>query len=120
MASILLNKPISLQTILPGNIYAIKEIRPRYAYNNGVRTDTLEGFTYVVVNMTSLDQISILVKQTSPVITPEDLAARQSKNEKVLVEFTNGIIRQYLRRSEGGGSPEDSISADGIRILPNK
>ena len=42
MASILLNKPIPLQTVLPGNNYALKaEPRPRYAYVNGSRTDTL-------------------------------------------------------------------------------
>lgn len=119
MSSILLNKPIPLQTVLPGNNYALKDApRPRYAYSNGTRTDTLEGFTYTVVNMQSLDQVSILVRQTTPVISAEDFAAKTAKNEHLMVSFENAILRQYLRRGEGIASPEDSISADGIRIVP--
>lgn len=121
MSSILLNKPIPLQTVLPGNNYALKDApRPRYAYSNGTRTDTLEGYTYTVVNMTTLDQVSILVRQTTPVISAEDFAAKTAKNEHVMVSFENAVLRQYLRRGEGLSSPEDSISADGIKIIPVK
>lgn len=121
MSSILLNKPIPLQTVLPGNNYALKDApRPRYAYVNGTRTDTLEGFTYTVVNMQSLDQVSILVRHTTPVISAEDYAAKAAKNEHILVTFDNPILRQYLRRGEGVASPEDSISADGIKVIPAK
>ena len=119
MASVLLNKPIPLQTVLPGNNYALKVApRPRYAYANGTRTDTLEGFTYTVVNMTTLDQVSILVRQTTPVISAEDFAAKVSKQEHVMVSFENPVLRQYMRRDPAG--VEDSISAAGVRIIPNK
>lgn len=121
MSSILLNKPIPLQTVLQGNNYALKDApRPRYAYSNGSRTDTLEGYVYTVVNMMSLDQVSILVRQATPVISAEDFASKTAKNEHVLVAFDNPVLRQYLRRGEGAASPEDSISADGIKIIPAK
>ena len=121
MSSILLNRPVPLKSVLPGDSYALKESpRPRYAYSNGTRTDSLEGYVYTVVNMQSLDQVSILVRQTSPVMSAEDFAAKTAKNEHLMVCFENAILRQYLRRGEGIASPEDSISADGIRIVPTK
>ena len=76
MASLLLNRPIPLKLILSGDSYAVKEIRPRYSYVNGNRTDTLEGFVYNVVNMQTLDMISVLVKQDTPVVTQEEILAR--------------------------------------------
>ena len=115
MASLLLNRPIPLKLILSGDSYAVKEIRPRYSYVNGNRTDTLEGFVYNVVNMQTLDMISVLVKQDTPVVTQEEILARQSKNEKVMVSFENAVIRQYMRRD--AGTVEDSISADGVRVI---
>lgn len=118
MSSLLLNREIPLKTILPGDNYALKEIRPRYAYEGGSRTDRLEGFTYVVVNMASLDQVSVLVRQDKPIVTPEELSAKASKNEHIMVAFDGAVIRQYMRRDPVG--VEDSISAAGVRIIPNK
>ena len=121
MSSILLNRPVPLKSVLPGDSYALKESpRPRYAYSNGTRTDSLEGYVYTVVNMTTLDQVSVLVRQTTPVILQEDFEAAQSKNQRVMLTFDNAIIRQYMRRGEGIASPEDSISADGVRVVQNK
>lgn len=118
MASLLLNREIPLKTILPGDSYALKDIRPRYAYESGSRTDRLEGYIYVAINMTSLDQVSVLVRHDKPVVAPEELAAKATKNEHIMVSFDNAIIRPYLRRDIT--SLEDSISAAGIRILQNK
>lgn len=118
MSSLLLNRDIPLKLILPGDTYALKEVRARFAYVNGSRTDNLDGYVYVVVNMQTLDQISVLVKQDKPLVTQEEVTAKASKNERIMISFENAIIRQYMRRDSG--TAEDSISADGVRIVPNK
>ena len=117
MASILLGKEIDLKAILSGDVYAVKDIRARFSYKDGVRQDdVVEGYVYTVLNLFSLDVINVLVRQDKPLLSSEELKAKQEKGEYVKVMFDKPVLKQY-RRDTG---VEDSISAAGVKLVAGK
>lgn len=120
MPSILLRrkKELPLISFIPEPVYCVNNIRPRYAYKGGKPTDIIEGYTYTVTNTGTYDQISIVVKQSAPIISEEELAECQERNENTFVEFINARFRPYY--SDRTHSIEDSIKADDVEIVLDK
>ena len=90
----------------------------RHEYQDGEKTDKIAGIVYTVTGAKSYDQFDILVKETQPIITSEQLEELKEKDEKLLVTFDNAIVKPYY--NERMKSIQDSIKADSIHIVPKK
>lgn len=111
-------KNIPLETVCSGNQFVLKSVAPRYRFEDGKRTDKVDGYTYRLVSTETFDTFSVTVSQSSPVISEEALRASNEAGQHVFVELEDATITPYF--SERTHSVEDSIKAVGIRRVGAK
>lgn len=114
MSSVLRNKIIPLSVVEPEVVYILLDVAPVFGYDsNGVKTDVITGYQYVVVNSGSFNQYKVRVLNNSPLMTREQLVAIREKGGKIYVEFENSTVRMYW--NSRGNDYSDSFKADGIQ-----
>lgn len=114
MSSVLRNKIIPLSVVEPEVVYILLDVAPVLGYDsNGVKTDVITGYQYVVVNTNSFNQYKVRVLNNSPLMTREQLVAIREKGGKIYVEFENLTVRMYW--NSRGNDYADSFKADGIQ-----
>ena len=119
MSSILLNKNIYLESVVPEPVNILKSVNVRYQYENGKRTDTIAGHVYEVVNSKTLDTFNVLVEGSKkPIVTNDEIFAKNDEDMHIFVEVENARLRLYY--STVTNKIEDSIKADGVHIVETK
>lgn len=114
MSSVLRNKIIPLSVVEPEVVYILLDVAPVFGYDsNGVKTDVITGYQYVVVNTSSFNQYKVRVLNNSPLMTREQLVAIREKGGKIYVEFENLTVRMYWNSHSNDFA--DSFKADGIQ-----
>ena len=118
MASLFLKRWLLLNGIVAEPVYYCQGIRIIFRYENGAKTDEVQGYKYLVTNTGSFEQIEVFVPGDKPLITPEQLSELQESGERVFVEFENAVVKPYY--SERTHSIEDSIKADALHLVETK
>ncbi len=114
MSSVLRNKIIPLSVVEPEVVYILLDVAPVFGYDsNGVKTDVITGYQYVVVNTSSFNQYKVRVLNNSPLMTREQLVAIREKGGKIYVEFENLTVRMYWNTRSQEYS--DTFKAEGIQ-----
>lgn len=114
MSSVLKNKIIPLSVVEPEVVYILLDVAPVFGYDsNGVKTDVITGYQYVVVNSGSFNQYKVRVLNNSPLMTREQLVAIREKGGKIYVEFENLMVRMYWNSYSNDYA--DSFKAEGIQ-----
>ena len=121
MASKVVGIPIPFPLVFDSIVFILIGIGTLYKYENGVRTSQVVGYWYEVVDTTSYDKFKVKVEgQQEPLMPIEEFAELRENGEKVLVEFENGVVRQYYRKSGSTWTVEDSFSADDVLLAAQK
>ena len=118
MASLFLKRWLLLYGIVAEPVYYCHGIRIIFRYENGAKTDEVQGYKYLVTNTGSFEQIEVFVPGNKPLLTPEKLEELQEAGERIFVEFENAIVKPYY--SERTHSIEDSIKADAVHLVETK
>lgn len=114
MSSVLRNKIIPLSVVEPEVVYILLDVAPVFGYDsNGVKTDVITGYQYVVVNTNSFNQYKVRVLNNSPLMTREQLVAIREKGGKIYVEFEKLTVRMYW--NSYSNEYADSFKAEGIQ-----
>ena len=114
MSSVLRNKIIPLSVVEPEVVYILLDVAPVFGYDsNGVKTDVITGYQYVVVNSGSFNQYKVRVLNNSPLMTREQLVAIREKGGKIYVEFEKLTVRMYWNSYSNDYA--DSFKAEGIQ-----
>lgn len=100
-----------LDEIMLSDKFIVKGVTPVYAYENGKRTDKIQGYRYTLIDPEVYETFDIKVKGTNPVITNEMVTDRENR---VYVALENAIIKPYKIEY---GRVSCSVVADSIRVL---
>ena len=118
MASLLVKRRFSLKDLISEPVYYCNSGKIVFHYENGTRTDEVQGYKYLVTNTDSFEQIEVFVPGNKPLLTPEKLEELQEAGERIFVEFENAVVKPYY--SERTKSIEDSIKADAVHLVETK
>lgn len=118
MASLLVKRLFALKGLIAEPVYYCHGVRIIFRYENGTKTEEVQGHKYLVTNTDSFEQIEIFVPGNKPLLTPERLEELQESGERVFVEFENAVVKPYY--SERTHSIEDSIKADAVHLVETK
>ena len=114
--STIFTQHIPLEFVLQETKNYLKSVKSRNKYDNGDKTDEIDGYIYEVVNLERFDTLRVFVKGgKKPLITNEELLSMQEAGEKVYVEFDNAQIKPYYNTFSN--QLEDSVKADSVRIV---
>lgn len=108
--------PLSVYSKDPG--YVVNDMSVRYEYKGDEKTDIVAGILYTVTGQKSYTQFDILVKESRPIITSEELEELKDNGENLIVTFSNAVVKPYY--NERLKSIQDSIRADAIHRAPVK
>ena len=118
MASLLVKRLFALKGLIAEPVYYCHGVRIIFRYENGTKTEEVQGHKYLVTNTDTFEQIEVFVAGSTPLLTPERLEELQESGERVFVEFENAIVKPYY--SERTHSIEDSIKADAVHLVETK
>ena len=116
MKSIIEKKIFDLNSLFPIPKFLVLEVTPRYNYDNGVKTDVVEGYNYDVINLGSYDTMRVFIEgANAPLIENDKLQNMRESGKQLFVEFDNARIRVYYNSKTR--QLADSIKADAIRVV---
>lgn len=116
--SLVTSRRYALEEFFLDPVFAVTDITARRHFENGVATDQIDGYVYLVTNTSTFQQVTIFVPGSEPVIKPEQLAEIQESGNTIFAEFLGGIVRAYYnKRTE---QIEDSIKAESVKIISDK
>ena len=118
MASLLVKRLFALKGLIAEPVYYCHGVRIIFRYENGTKTEEVQGHKYLVTNTDTFEQIEVFVAGSTPLLTPERLEELQESGERVFVEFENAVVKPYY--SERTHSIEDSIRADAVHLVETK
>lgn len=118
MASLLVKRLFALKGLIAEPVYYCHGVRIIFRYENGTKTEEVQGHKYLVTNTDTFEQIEVFVAGSTPLLTPERLEELQESGERVFVEFENAVVKPYY--SERTHSIEDSIKADALHLVETK
>ncbi len=118
MASLLVKRLFALKGLIAEPVYYCHGVRIIFRYENGTKTEEVQGHKYLVTNTDTFEQIEVFVAGSTPLLTPETLEELQESGERVFVEFENAVVKPYY--SERTHSIEDSIKADALHLVETK
>ena len=118
MASLLVKRLFALKGLIAEPVYYCHGVRIIFRYENGTKTEEVQGHKYLVTNTDTFEQIEVFVAGSTPLLTPERLEELQESGERVFVEFENAVVKPYY--SERSHSIEDSIKADAVHLVETK
>ena len=102
---------IPLEVVTEGANLILLEVNPYYQYQNGVRSNEIEGYRYTVVEEKKYEKFSVKIPSTAPAFTNEQIASAKAK---IYVTFVNGIAKPYRTQS---GEYALSISASSVSTI---
>lgn len=100
-----------LSALMTDTSFALLETSPIFHYENGTRTDIIEGTRYTVANPSTFDRFDVKVSKVTPVLTQEQI---EKSSERVFVAFTNASCRPVKAEY---GKVFLSITADDIKVV---
>lgn len=118
MASLLVKRLFALKGLIAEPVYYCHGVRIIFRYENGTKTEEVQGHKYLVTNTDTFEQIEVFVAGSTPLLTPERLEELQESGERVFIEFENAVVKPYY--SERTHSIEDSIKADAVHLVETK
>ncbi len=118
MASLLVKRLFALKGLIAEPVYYCHGVRIIFRYENGTKTEEVQGHKYLVTNTDTFEQIEVFVAGSTPLLTPKRLEELQESGERVFVEFENAVVKPYY--SERTHSIEDSIKADAVHLVETK
>ena len=118
MASLFLKRLFALKGIVAEPVYYCHGVKIIFRYENGTKTDEIQGYKYLATNTDTFEQIEVFVSGDKPLIPPEQLSELQESGERIFVEFENAVVKPYY--SERTKSIEDSIKADAVHLVETK
>ena len=118
MASLLVKRLFALKGLIAEPVYYCHGVRIIFRYENGTKTEEVQGHKYLVTNTDTFEQIEVFVAGSTPLLTPERLEELQESGERVFVEIENAVVKPYY--SERTHSIEDSIKADAVHLVETK
>lgn len=118
MASLLVKRLFALKGLIAEPVYYCHGVRIIFRYENGTKTEEVQGHKYLVTNTDTFEQIEVFVAGSTPLLTPERLEELQESGERVFLEFENAVVKPYY--SERTHSIEDSIKADAVHLVETK
>ena len=118
MASLLVKRLFALKGLIAEPVYYCHGVRIIFRYENGTKTEEVQGHKYLVTNTDTFEQIEVFVAGSTPLLTPERLEELQESGERVFVEFENAVVKPYY--IERTHSIEDSIKADAVHLVETK
>lgn len=118
MASLLVKRLFALKGLIAEPVYYCHGVRIIFRYENGTKTEEVQGHKYLGTNTDTFEQIEVFVAGSTPLLTPERLEELQESGERVFVEFENAVVKPYY--SERTHSIEDSIKADAVHLVETK
>lgn len=84
---------LDLKSVANQNYVRITRVNPQFEYADGQRTEKQIGYSYqVLCEANSFEKLLVKVSDTTPVITPEQLADSQ---EPVYATFSDFVARFY-------------------------
>lgn len=113
--SLITNHRIPLDVLLTDSKFILRSVVPRFKYENGKKTDTVEGYVYDVVNASTFDDMRIVVPGTIPVMTNEEIVLLRESGTSVQLEFANATVQVYVNSSTH--HLEESIKADSVLVV---
>lgn len=102
---------IPLTIITKNTTMLLISISPWVEYKDGKKTDTQIGHRYEVVETSTFEKFVVKVKDTTPVLSTEQLT---NAKEHITVTFDNAICKPYRT---GNGNYDLSITAKSISIV---
>ena len=118
MASLLVKRLFALKGLIAEPVYYCHGVRIIFRYENGTKTEEVQGHKYLVTNTDTFEQIEVFVAGSTPLLTPERLEELQESGERVFFFFLNAVVKPYY--SERTHSIEDSIKADAVHLVETK
>lgn len=76
----------------------LKEVQKKFQYEDGKRTDKLDGYDYTVVDMVTLDEYTVRVPGSVPIVDPRDLEKLSPKPE---VQFSEDALVKPVKIEYG-------------------
>ena len=96
--------------------YILKGTAVSYIYENGEKTDKIEGISYKVVESRDYNKLSIKVKgQKEPIMSNELIETFKEEDKPIYVEFDELTVMAYINRNINAIC--DSYTASGIRVI---
>lgn len=110
--SLLIGRAIPLNSIFEDNRYLLREYREFKIYDSdGKPTETVGGYVYTVINISTFDKIDVKVEGA----IPKEVIFAEKKNEKIFVSFNEAVIKAYYSKSQN--CYVDTIKADSLTII---
>ena len=106
MASLLVKRLFALKGLIAEPVYYCHGVRIIFRYENGTKTEEVQGHKYLVTNTDTFEQIEVFVAGSTPLLTPERLEELQESGERVFVEFENAVVKPYYS-GDGTSSSND-------------
>ena len=101
---------IALIDVLPADHYLLKEVNPIHVYEDGKRTDKVEGYRYTLADLNTVEIFDVKVKEKAPVVSQETLA----HSDRLWVSLEGAVIKPYKIEY---GKVSISITADKITLV---
>lgn len=112
---IIANKEIPLEVLLTNSKFIVRGVTPRYHYENGQKTDEIEGHVFDVVNAGSFDDVRVMVTGATSIVTNEQVVAARESGAPIMVEFVNATIRAYVNPTSH--RIEETVKAEAVNLL---
>lgn len=97
--------------------HAVIDIKEKFRYVDGKKTDIVEAYKYSLVNLGTYESFDVTVLNEEPIITKEELDILKSKGQALIVKLKNPKIRGYYNSFTN--SIADNIVVEDI-IVVNK
>ena len=91
--------------------FALMDSAPSYRYDNGKKTDIIEGTKYTVANTRTFDKIDVKTPEKTPIVSAEQIAA---SDERIFISFVNAIAKPVKIEY---GKVYYSVTADSAKIM---
>ena len=72
MASLLVKRLFALKGMIAEPVYYCNSIRVVFRYENGTRTDEVQGHKYLVTNTDTFEQIEVFIAGSTPLLHQRD------------------------------------------------
>lgn len=76
----------------------LKDVEKKYQFEDGKRTDKIDGYDYTVVDMATLDEYTVRVSGPGPIIDPKDLEKMSPRPE---VQFSDDALVKPVKIEYG-------------------
>ncbi len=100
-----------LESRVKEQVFALMDSAPSYQYDNGKKTENVEGTKYTVANTRTFDKFDVKTPEKTPVVSAEQIEA---SDERIFVSFVNAIAKPVKIEF---GKVYFSVTADSAKIM---